>query len=289
MTQFRNNVINKYGKSGIAWIENLPKIIEEIAAKWRLINLKPMENLSCHYVLSGLKDDKPIILKLFLDIRILDQEINALKAFKNDEIVEILGLDDGALLLERAIPGTSLKSYFPHRDNDAIKIASNLIKKLHNVLIPKEHNFPHIKDWLKILDQDLDIPTDYLEKTRKIRDMLLASSQEEVLLHGDFHHYHILQNGQKWLVIDPRGIIGERAYEVTNFIRNPIVDLSNQSNPHDIINNRIEKFSTELSLDRKRVKDWCFVHSVLSVAWALEDKADANALFKLMEIFSNLN
>jgi streptomycin 6-kinase len=45
---------------------------------------------------------------------------------------------------------------------------------------------------------------------------LLASTQQEMLLHGDLHHTNILTAGrQPWLAIDPKGVIGEPAYEAS--------------------------------------------------------------------------
>jgi hypothetical protein len=38
--------------------------------------------------------------------------------------------------------------------------------------------------------------------------LILASSPESVLLHGDLHYDNILKNGEGWLVIAPKGVIG---------------------------------------------------------------------------------
>lgn len=45
------------------------------------------------------------------------------------------------------------------------------------------------------------------------------------MLHVDLHHDNILQNGNEWLVIDPKGVVGEPAYEVAAFIHNPMPEL----------------------------------------------------------------
>ncbi len=110
--------------------------------------------------------------------------------------MKVLAKDDGMLLLERAMPGTSLKDYFPNQEQESIEIACGVMKKLHQASIPEGHNFPHIKDWLKALDKDWNIPKHYLQKARKLRDQLLQTSELDVLLHGDLHHDNILQNGE---------------------------------------------------------------------------------------------
>lgn len=50
---------------------------------------------------------------------------------------------------------------------------------------------------------------------------LMSNQGEPVLLHGDLHHYNILQRQSEWLAIDPKGIIGEREFEIGTFLKNP--------------------------------------------------------------------
>ena len=176
-------------------------------------------------MLSGFQGDNPIILKLGLDNVGLKREAFALKCFSGCGAVTVLSEDDGILLLERAVPSTSLKNYFPNQEHESIEIVCGVIKKLHQANIPTTHNFPHIKDWLEALDGDLEIPLQTLQKSRKLRDQLLKTAEPDVLLHGDLHHDNILQNGNDWLVIDPKGVIGEPVYEVAAFIRNPMPEL----------------------------------------------------------------
>ena len=143
--------------------------------------------------------------------------------------MKVLSEDDGMLLLERAVPSISLKSYFPNMEQESIEIVCKVMKKLHQANISAAYNLPHIKDWLTALDKDWPIPDEHLQKARKLRDQLLQTSEADVLLHGDLHHDNILQNGDDWLVIDPKGVIGEPAYEVAAFIRNPIPELLNHA------------------------------------------------------------
>ena len=241
--------------------------IKNIANQYNLSNLSPLDN----HILSGFQNNFPIILKLSADIDGLKQEVVALNAFAGFGTVEVLAEKEGQILLTRAVPGTSLKTYFPSQDNEAIQITCEIIKRLHQAPLPPENTFPHIRDWLKILDQEWDIPIQDLKKSRELRDQLLATSAEPVLLHGDLHHDNILQNGKDWVVIDPKGVIGEQAYEVAAFIRNPIPELLDSENAANIIKNRITAFSKILGFDAKRIQDWCFVQAVLAWAWALED------------------
>jgi len=286
MSIFHSNIISIYGEKGKAWLDALPELVAAISSKLDLRDLIEVTNLTYNYVLSGFQGDNPIILKLGLDNACLKREALALKCFAGCGAVKVLAEDNGILLLERAVPGTSLKSYFPDREQESIEIACVVIKKLHQASIPVSHNFPHIKDWLMALEKDWNIPNHYLQKVRKLRDELLQTSETDVLLHGDLHHDNILQNGDEWLVIDPKGVIGEPAYEVAAFIRNPMPELLTHADAPNIIHNRVTRFAELLELPSQRILDWCFVQAVLSWVWALEDGCDTSYFEQVAKIFN---
>ncbi|MGA2877120.1 MAG: aminoglycoside phosphotransferase family protein, partial [Nitrososphaerales archaeon] len=185
----------------------MPKRVDEIAVEWSLSALIPMENLSYNYVLSGFQGTQPIILKLCINVEDLNAEAVALKSFEGFGAVKVLMHEEGAILLERAVPGDLLKSFFPNRDHEAIQIVCGLMKKLHQAPLASGHTFPHVRDWLSALDKKWDIPDAYLEKARLMKDQLLKTSPNEVLLHGDLHHENILRYGEQFVIIDPKGVI----------------------------------------------------------------------------------
>lgn len=105
----------------------------------------------------------------------------------------------------KVIPGNSLKSYFPAREEESINIFCEVMRKLHKASF-KAKEFPHIIDWLINLEQEWDIYTQYLHKAKNLKEELLSSLREEILLHGDLHHDNILQMSGEWVVIDPKGV-----------------------------------------------------------------------------------
>ena len=284
MIALEKNIINLYGEKGKHWLNNLPNLIAEVAETYRLSNLKPINNLSVNYVLSGFQGSQPIILKLGLDIDGFKREAAALMAFSGFGVVPMLSENNGLLMLMCAVPGVSLKPQFPENDAEAINITANVIRRLHKAPIPRAHVFPHIKDWLQALDKDWTIAAEYLQKARRLRDHLLKTSAKEVLLHGDLHHDNMLQNGDDWAVIDPKGVIGEPTYEVAAFIRNPIPALLAHDKCLSIINHRITRFAEVLELSERRIIDWCFVQAVLAWVWALEDNCDTDYWARITRI-----
>lgn len=289
MNPFQSNIINIYGEKGKIWLNELPQIVSAISSRLDLRDLKEVKNLIYNYVLSGLQGDNAIILKLGLDHEALNRESFALKCFAGYGVVKVLAEDKSMLLLERAVPGASLKRYFPDREQESIEIACSVMKKLHQANIPATHNFPHIKDWLAALDKGWPIPEGYLKKAKKLRDQLLQTSEADVLLHGDLHHDNILQTTNNWVVIDPKGVIGEPAYEVAAFIRNPMPELLNRTDALNVMHNRVTRFSELLELPECRIIDWCFVQAVLAWVWVLEDSCDASYFEQLTKIFDKIS
>ena len=101
---------------------------------------------------------------------------------------------------------------------------------------------------------------------------LIATMAEPVLLHGDLHHENILDAGDgRWLAIDPKGLIGEPAYEVGALLRNPLPRLLAAPSPGRILARRIAQLAEELALGRTRLRDWALAQAVLSAWWSYED------------------
>lgn len=269
MNPFEKNITSVYQSRGKAWLADLPKKVEQIAALWELDHLHPFANLSYNYVLEGYQKDIPIVLKISLDEVSLDKEANALTAFKNYGAVEVLAHTKEALLLQRAVPGALLKAQFPKGHPNAIKIACNVAKRLHQAPLPKDNDFPHMKEWLATLDKEWNIPLFHLEKARTLKNILLKTQTTSVLLHGDLHQDNILSNGDEWLVIDPKGVIGSPINEVWAFVEDPKNDLIFISN--------------YFNFNHDSVIQWYYVHLILAACWQVEDRLDPTLFLSLAE------
>ena len=95
---------------------------------------------------------------------------------------------------------------------------------------------------------------------------------EAALLHGDLHHHNILAAGrQPWLAIDPKGIVGEPAYEVGALLRNPMPELLQSERPKRLLARRLDILSERLGFERERLVGWGTAQAVLAAWWSLED------------------
>jgi streptomycin 6-kinase len=271
----KQNILDIYGNKGKEWLAQLPTLIAELANKHQLIDLQPVANMSFNYVASGFQNEKPIILKLGLDEKALANEADCLRALAQHGAAKVIAHEPDMILMQRANPGTTLKEYFPDNDKQAVSIVCQSMQLLHKAEIPKQHHFLPLNELLRTLDNDLDIPHPVLSKARPLRDDLLASTDKIVLLHGDLHHENILKHGDGWLVIDPKGFVGDPVFDLCAFIHNPIPALLEQDNPIEIIDHRIQACAAALGFSKQRIQTWLYVKSVLCWAWCLDDNMQA--------------
>ncbi len=203
-----------------------------------------------------------------------------MKIFDGHGIARLLELDieSGAMLLERLEPGESLEAI--EDDEEATAIAANVMRKLRGPA-PPSHSFPTVAGWAKGFERlrkncgggTGPMPTALVEEAEALFDDLLATEESPVLLHGDLHHGNILSSSRGWLVIDPKGVVGEKAYETAAMLHNPSGFLENP-NPAKLLEKRIEILSERLGLDESRVRGWGVAQSVLAAYWSLEDHGE---------------
>lgn len=192
-------------------------------------------------------------------------------------------LDDdrerGALLLERVRPGTTLIAI--EDDGERTRIAARVMGRLWRPA-PGAHRFPTVERWaagLARLRARFDggtgpLPPDLVDTAERLFVELIDSMGEPVLLHGDLHHENILcSEREEWLAIDPKGLVGEPAYEVGALLRNPLPWLFEQSRPRpaELTARRASVLAEALGFDRERILRWGFAQAVLSAWWCIED------------------
>jgi len=94
---------------------------------------------------------------------------------------------------------------------------------------------------------------------------LFDKPSAQLPLHGDLHHDNILSSDRGWLAIDPKGLIGDPAYEVANIFRSPAGATQLAADPRRIAA-LVEAFEGRLGFPRKRVLGFAAVHSALSAS-----------------------
>lgn len=284
MSDFEDNIVGINGDKGKKWLANLDSRVKELAQKWNLSSLRPFKNLTFNYVLSGIQNEtNPIVLKIGIKNNLLKKEAEALAFFKHHGAVNLIDSCEDALLIQRCLPGNSLMEYVPNRENEAIEIAVDVVRKLHSTN-QKVCDFTTLDELVSELNENHDLPNGYLQKARRIACYLLETTRNESIMHGDLHQDNILRDGNEWKIIDPSPVIGDPIYELTSFMINPIDKLWKYDNAQEIIRNRLCKFSQIMRIDFERLAQWTFVKSVLCVIWtkgsaARRDRIELTKLF----------
>jgi len=278
-SHFQRTITELHGADGVAWLARLPVLIERCATRWSVVVEPPFGPLSYNYVAPAVRaDGARVVLKAGVPNREIETEVAALSHYDGRGCVRLLesDTDAGVFLLERAVPGETLLTV---SDTEATEIAAGVMRKFWRS-VPDEHPFPTAADWsrgFERLRREFDGGTGpfdsrLVERAETLFGELMASANEPVVLHGDLHHWNILAaEREPWLAIDPKGVIGEPAYEVGAFLRNPMENLMSGAGPRVTLERRVAIFEERLGLDRKRMLDWTFAQAVLSAWWFYED------------------
>ena len=263
--------------------------------------LPPFPNLSFNYVAPVIRaDGTQAVLKAGVPNRERATEIEALQAYDGQNSVRVLEVDGerGIVLLERLLPGQPLTALADEtNDEKATAIAAGVMRGLWRPA-PEGHAFPTVEEWaggLKELRRRFDggvgpLPLALVEEAESLFAELIGSMEEPVLLHGDLHHDNILAaTRQPWLAIDPKGLIGEPAYEVGAILRNLWQGQHTITNPGRLLERRVCQFSEQLGFDRTRVRGWGVAQAVLSAWWSMEDSGEGweGAIF-IAELLSSI-
>lgn len=279
---FARRIIGVHGEKARTWLKRLPIIIEQCRQQWSLSNIAPLPDLSFNIVASAVRyDETDVILKLGVPNPELTCEIAALRHFNGKRTVRLLEADaqQGALLLERLRPGKMLA--WLDDDDKATHIAASIMRSLWKP-VSSPSPYPTVAKWASGLERFRKrfkgktgpIPEHLVEHAEALFEELLTSMQQPVLLHGDLHHYNILSHGSEWVMIDPKGVIGETAYDTACFLYNPIPHFLNRTNPRKVMSRRIDIFCEKLGFERDRLLAWGLCQTVLGAWWCVEDDDD---------------
>ena len=186
-----------------------------------------------------------------------EHEARALEFWPDDAAIRVLEHDDaaGALLLERADPGTTL---WELPEDDALPVAAHVLGCLFDAGDPGPP-FRRLEDeaprWIETLATRPFEPALLDEALAALRE-LPASQRKPALVSEDFHGANVLLADRGWLAIDPKPIVAEPEFGVVSLVRD--------RRPVDAptVTRRLDFLSAELGLDRERMRRWSLTHAL---------------------------
>ena len=228
------------------------------------------------------RDGEPAIIKIAMNPE--EKVGGALMVWwDGDGAARVLAHEGDALLLERADDDRKLmKMAKAGQDDEASRIICAAAARLHKKRDKPLPKLAPLSQWFRPLEIAAAQCGGILVEAAATARELLADPQEVVVLHGDIHHQNILDFGAHgWLVIDPKGILGERGYDFANTFCNP--DIETATTPGRMAR-QVDVVAEAAGLDRRRLLKWILAYAGLSQAWYLEDDKNVTVDLSIVEL-----
>jgi streptomycin 6-kinase len=270
------HVIKEAGDAGEQWLDRLPELVAEAERRFG-VRVGRAWPVRISFVAPAIRDDgTAAVLKLTLPEAESAGEAEALRRWDGDGAVRLLDSapDLSAMLLERLEPGTTLWE-LPEEEANPLAVA--ILPRLWKP-VPEPHPFPILRveaaRWAEEIPRLWEkrgrpYERSLAEEGAALAAELAASVDEDVLLHQDFHNGNVLAaEREPWLVIDPKPIVGDRAFDTASLVRDRRDELATDPHPARRIRRRVDFVCGELGLDRARVRGWGVVHALF---WGSSD------------------
>jgi streptomycin 6-kinase len=215
---------------------------------------------------------EPAVLKVPLPHREAEHESEALCVWDGDGAVRLLDVDEsGAMLLERADPGTPLGRLGD--TSQAARIGGEIVRRLHRP-VPEDHPFELMTDvcaeWaaqarerVRTIGDARDVAL--VDEGAELLESLPRDDVQHVLVHGDFHHWNVLEaQREPWLVVDAKPMVGDPSFDAAQFL----------GNHHGIFGpdayaEGVEVFADAAGIDPQRALAWVFAKTAEDAMWVL--------------------
>lgn len=278
------------GDAGFNWLDSLPRRLADAQQRWQVTIGVPYEpgGYTSYVAPAETTAGDDAVYKITIPHPEAVGEADALTAYASDGAVSVIEAEPQSfeLLLERCVPGDSLWSV--DSDAERLDIACALMARLWR---PSTSTMiAHLDDvtaaWADVTARRLlsarehGWATEPIERGIDLLRTLPAQATDRVLLHGDFHPGNILRaEREPWLVIDPKPMIGDPAFEPIQLLTQRNGQLADPPGPR-AVETRLIGIAERVGLDAERIALWTIARTAEWSMWSWDhgDTADA-ALF----------
>jgi streptomycin 6-kinase len=261
--EVRDRLVVRFGTEVLAWCDELPTLVDELAARWDLA-LVSAGGGGTSRVFRCFKRDTGTSawLKLTPEPGIAREEAEALRAWATTpSVVTLLAQDPaaGALLLEDVEPGVRVR----RRAWNPAEVAALLRDLRASAPAPGEHSV------LRPLSDRIDFVFDLADRRPAAGDAHdpaaskvlrqaraaareLAGSGPVGLVHGDLHPANVLSGpGGRLVAIDPRPTWGDPDFDAVDWALDGVADPA-------ALERRVEELAALVpGMSPRRVLGWC--------------------------------
>uniref|UniRef100_A0A9E8CTM4 APH(6) family putative aminoglycoside O-phosphotransferase n=1 Tax=Bosea sp. NBC_00436 TaxID=2969620 RepID=A0A9E8CTM4_9HYPH len=246
--------------------------------RWNLVpDGEPIRTHASH-LLPVLQGSAPAMLKL-PEVEDERRGYLPLEYWNGDGAARLLARSEKgeAMLIERATGQRSLAAMArsgAKGDDEATVILCDAIAALQKPRGPSPTGLIPLETWFKDLFPAAAKHGGLLARAAAEASALLPAQQDIMPLHADLHHDNVLDfEARGWLAIDPKAVIGDRAFEYTVLFCDP--DLAAPEPPVAVapgaFERRLEIVLAKSGLERQRLLRWIVAWCGLSASWFMGD------------------
>jgi len=269
------------GASGRRWLAELPRFIDDLRRLWSITEVGLAYEGGCVAYVAPvvLADGSRVVLKVSHQDEETACEADALAVWNGCGAVRCLASDRerGAMLLELLEPGTPLADH-PGRE-EALDIACSLLPRLW-VPAPAGHPFPLVTALAELYADTF--PKQYIDAGEPFEGSLIECAVDlcgefstkgsaNTMANRDLHLGNILAaQREPWLVIDPKPLVGEPAFDAAHLIRSLVPEKIDQAD----VERLVVSIAARLRLSARRIAEWVFVRSIENALWSAATRTD---------------
>lgn len=246
-----------------------------LPARWRLRQAELLADTRTSRVWKVLREDgSPAVVKALKPAGMDERHgIHLLRWRRGRGLVRLHGVVANCQLLEYA-GAVPLSAVITREGDDAAtRIAAEVLRTISapSVRPAPAGLTPLAEHFTGLFQQAAAAPAQSpYRRAAELAAQLLRDMREIRPLHGDLHHDNIHQGARGWLAIDPRGLLGDPAYDAANLLYNPLERDDLCLDPRRL-RARTASYAAALRREPAEILAWAYAYGCLSAAWHAED------------------
>ena len=272
---FARYTTEREGESGKRWLAKLPVLVEDLVRRWDCaLDGEVMHGgVGIIVPVHQPAHERAAVLKVSFPHPGNVAEPDAFVAWAGNGAVRLFERadEDFAMLLERAGTTTLAES---RTGDEVVRIAAQLNRRLATPATSDA--LPRLRDRVVQWEQELHqstvefanaLPSEIVDAAlATVRE--LGSEQPELMVHGDLHPRNILAaDREPWLAIDPKGYVGDPAYDGGNLLKSHLFALLEEDDLDRAVLRTVRVFAEAAELEYERVRRWAQFHAVEASFW----------------------